>query len=674
VPGARDTDWTHVRVVGDRDAAAPYLSYARKLLGYTKEEAARNNLGTHAVIKRLPDGAVVTAELHGSIPRITITPPGGEESKGLQGLDRFVVFARDDDHINGVDEDWPEQWLDAPGVTRQDDWMTRFHDAGMDAYADFDGNKGIYATIEGRNAFQDGVLHYGNIDHCGKNGYRVSWYGPSSRVSADGYVNPGVTWRRKVFLHGAELLDTAGYEAVSPETGTLGDTAVFGAGIAGLRLYVVQGPTTTVDTSTPPSYPPDKGYINSSVAFFGVGARLFLCRYRLAQGGEAGARIELRVVENSREILWQQDWEGKEIQPWFFSPDCKEASGMNGHISSSALVAVNRVDATVGSGFSFADPAGTPLAVQDRDERFTLTISGGGASLSSEYASLPAGGGTAVLARDYDADGVRVELMAWRGSEGGDDGVLAFEMDGRRWPLQARSGDHQIVRHYLLHADLPQRTLVFAVCQFTYTDPADNGFGYTLTGGSVEVQIWRRGVKVATIPVSAAALATGIAHLAPLTQAVRGASLWSALNTVAIPPSMLLHGAFWMYSRDTHTDPQKASEAIGVFGGGGMFAFLAFPEVYTFGWFRFIGGANTKFGTDRTELYDYEIDRDTSYTPLSCATLGDQTLLSGYPLVPGDEAASLTYPPELGALTGVSGAHSRYHPLWRLGRFDLSPA
>lgn len=666
--------------MGERDAAAPYLSFARKLLGYVKQDAAHNGLMTHSATKRLPDGAVVVAEIHGTIPRITIVPPPTGGGRALQGLDRFVVFARDDDHTTGIDDDWPEQWLDAPGVTRQEDWMTRFHDAGMDAYVDFDGQKGIYATFEGRAAFPDGVLHYGNLDHQGKNGYRVSWYGPSGRISADGYVNPGVVWRRKVFLQGAELLDTAAYESASPDTGTLGDTAVYGAGIAGLRLYVIQGPTVTVDTGTPPFYPPENGFVTDPLAFFGaLDATLSLCRYNLVPFGAPGERIQLRVVANSRQVLWQQNWTGKQVQPWFFRPDCKEATSANAYFpeTSASIVVINRLDAVVGSGFSFTDAGTASYLIPNHEERFTLSIDGDSAVLSTENISLPAGGGTAVLARDFDTDGNRVELEAWRGTIAGDAGVLAFQMDGQQWPLQARSGDHQIVRHYLLHADLPQRTLVFAACQFTYTDPPDNGFGYTITGGSVEVQIWRRGELIDTIPISAAQLATGIAHLAPLTQAFRGASLWSALNTVPIPPSMLLHGVFWLYSRDTHTSPQKVNEAIAVFGGGPMFAFLAYPDVYTFGWYRFLGGSNAKFGTDRTTLYAYEIDRDTSYTPLSCATLGEHTLLSGYPLVPGDEHASLVWPTagddSLTVLTGIGGAHARYHPLWRLGRFDLSP-
>lgn len=78
MPAARDSDWAHVHVAGgDRAAAEPYLPYARKLLGFVKQDAQANRLRTHQATKQLPDGALVVAEIVGDIPRITITPPPG---------------------------------------------------------------------------------------------------------------------------------------------------------------------------------------------------------------------------------------------------------------------------------------------------------------------------------------------------------------------------------------------------------------------------------------------------------------------------------------------------------------------------------------------------------------------------------------------------------------------
>lgn len=92
--GPRYTDWTHTRVVGDRDAAAPYVPYARKLLGFVMDEAQRNGLGTHKVERTLEDGTHVIAEKHGDIPRVTIVPgPGGKGKRPIRTLDTFVFSA-----------------------------------------------------------------------------------------------------------------------------------------------------------------------------------------------------------------------------------------------------------------------------------------------------------------------------------------------------------------------------------------------------------------------------------------------------------------------------------------------------------------------------------------------------------------------------------------------------
>ena len=51
--GARHVDWTHVRVLGDRDLAARHVPYARKLLGFVMDEAQRNSLGTYKLERTL---------------------------------------------------------------------------------------------------------------------------------------------------------------------------------------------------------------------------------------------------------------------------------------------------------------------------------------------------------------------------------------------------------------------------------------------------------------------------------------------------------------------------------------------------------------------------------------------------------------------------------------------
>lgn len=182
MPAGRDTDWTHVRIIGSREAAAPYLPFGRKLLGFVKQDAAHNGLMTHKAVKWLPDGALVMAEIHGQQPIITIAPPGTLALSIKEMMDRIVVFARRGGLWDGIDAEHPEQWLDVPGVSRKQDdgWMTRFYEAEITGFDPDNSTHGIYATMHQVSAFPKGTRRAGNIDHRSKDGYRVSWYGPSS--------------------------------------------------------------------------------------------------------------------------------------------------------------------------------------------------------------------------------------------------------------------------------------------------------------------------------------------------------------------------------------------------------------------------------------------------------------------------------------------------------------
>ena len=107
MPAARHTDWTHVHVVGERAAAAPYVPYARKLLGWVMQDAAYNQLSTHKAQRVLDDGTVVTAEKIGGIPRITINPaPPRGPKRPIRLLDSFVFCSAEHGYIDG-NPTWP---------------------------------------------------------------------------------------------------------------------------------------------------------------------------------------------------------------------------------------------------------------------------------------------------------------------------------------------------------------------------------------------------------------------------------------------------------------------------------------------------------------------------------------------------------------------------------------
>src|SRR5690606_33738713 len=104
------------------------------------------------------------------------------------------------------------------------------------AYETFSGRKGTYGA-----RFPEGVRYAGNVDWRGKDGERVSWYGPERRYWAAPYLSLHSQYGRFVFILGHKLLDLQEYDGF-PEP------FVMGACIVGTHLYVVQadlppGPT-----------------------------------------------------------------------------------------------------------------------------------------------------------------------------------------------------------------------------------------------------------------------------------------------------------------------------------------------------------------------------------------------------------------------------------------------
>lgn len=93
--GPRYTDWSHLRVPdGEREAAAPYIPAARKLLGFVMDEARRTGLKSHKIKRTLRDGTVIIAEKIGDIPRMTILPKGGKKPIEIRTLEGFYFTRR----------------------------------------------------------------------------------------------------------------------------------------------------------------------------------------------------------------------------------------------------------------------------------------------------------------------------------------------------------------------------------------------------------------------------------------------------------------------------------------------------------------------------------------------------------------------------------------------------
>jgi hypothetical protein len=721
--GPRFSNWHHVRVIGDRDVAQAYFPQARKVLGHVWDEAQRNQLGVATRRVALQDGTVIIADKIGNMPRITIDVTGrARGGPPERGRDRFVVWARDIDRQNGIGETTdldgalprhPQQMLE-----KSPDWATRFFNAGSIGFDEFALRKGVYERIKGRGAFPDGVRRAGNIDWEDRRGYRINWYGPSTRYFLDPYVQPQLQYRPFVFMLGEPVLDVDAYITSSTET-PMTEKFVMGACIRVVNginwLYTIQADLPVMSTPG--------GTINPEAIFlsemYPLGSiPLRMNRYALTRIKAPDEVIRFKVIADSRQSLWFSSIE-RAAQPWFFNQNGTEASSF---ATKGGLAASFRVSD------SFNSPPG------DQDSRLLLTIlsTGDGATLSESPASLPAGGGLTdgILATDY-VKNVRSDLKIVRRIVGDTRDAPAIKLDDLIVPLiyhenvelnssgmkvgPSNAGGYTndpipnvspplhhtvVTKRYLVFADIPSKVLLFAVNKTTLNfrhvneDDSIGTFGF-----DTKIELYRNGLLVASFPTSTPnkpmlsafpadefqmfniANGTGEAFIGQQGNFVFTTML-SKLAVNNIAPSFYVYGAI--------ANINEPSFSIIWMGFHGVYGYLAYPEGHIYGSFAV---ATTGSGAvPVTNVAEYlrsggfsgsQGDKDGMVSTVGCATIDDVTMFSIPPYysevdgglnVIGESDNSIFYvdgDKTLGALTGVAGQNSRYHPIWRLGRLDL---
>lgn len=640
MPGPRYVDWTHVHVRGDRERAALLLPEARKVLGFVQAQSAALNLPTYQVQRPQPDGSLIIAELIGGIPRITLVVPPLEPNEfTVRPPADFVVWARDETHVPGIDAVHPQQ------ILRPEPWRTFFYDGTIDGYDDFTGPKRIYrfdaAALE---VFPDGIRRAGNVDWLGFNGVRLSWYGPSTRMFTDPYVQPRSQFGKQVFCLGQVLLDVDAYDAASEDV--LAEKWVMGAAlrrIAGQRwLYVVHAELPVVPTPTD-TVPANTTYFSANLAQGAIPLRL--CRYRLSLDVEDDA-MKLRVVTDSRESLWNASVD-RATQPWFFAPSGEQAFSMAPPANQLAVVSMGSL------------AAGPDVA----DQRLALAMPGDTASYSTSTASIGVGNASAVLAQDYTAEGAVVQLRVQRKQVGDTVGALQFELQGTVWTLHAQAetgipGQYEVQRSYLLHVDLRARAVLLVKERYLR-------IGNVISTGQVVVELWRRGNLVSTTVVPETYLGTGLPNRSDQLL-FETFPLWPALSGAAIAPSFALYALAAALG--------GLGERFGGWAGGhGLYAYIAYPASELFGSYR-TTAATPQPPLTIASLTDggfcgSELDFDGKYSVLGCVTDGDITVFSAPPFQPATDtsihsATGTTLP----LLTGITGAQARFHPMWLLGK------
>lgn len=289
MPAARDYDWSHVHVLGDKGVAAQYLSFARKLLGFVKQDAGFNNLGVRKEVRRFEDGTIVTAEIHGTIPRITIqvAPKEPAEQVPVEGI---VVVPRNGHSATPIDATQPEELVQ----THKHSYRTLFYTEVSQTYKDFVGPHGLYKRI-----FKDGVPYAGNIDWTDGKGLRINWYGPTRRYWYDFCVLPQAQYGGFVFSDGYIVLD------VSNVPGHTADLVVGASLVKGVLRVMLASMPNPIEGGVSRDYP------NQSTTA--------LTLYDFATT-KVNGKIVVSYKPEDRTQRWAHSAIGL-VNPWMVSPD-----------------------------------------------------------------------------------------------------------------------------------------------------------------------------------------------------------------------------------------------------------------------------------------------------------------------------------------------------------------
>lgn len=650
-------DWAHVHVVGnDHDAAAPYVTEARKLLGMVVEDAAHNGLRTHQMTRRFDTGAVIVAEVRGGIPRATIHPPPrpGQDTAPYPP-DDFVVWARAIGLGDGIDPQYPQQILKAPGKS----WSPFvFNDDVAFGLRD-----GTYAGI-----FPEGLRHAGNVDWKGADGTRLSWYGPTSRMLLDAYVNTDRIYGRQVFCLGQTILDTDEYAEASPEQDHP-RRYVLGAGIhkgSGLHLVVVQA--TAGEGFTDPTPIPQQSMRLSDPMVYHEDLRISVYSYRLEVEPDVAGVQRYRVVPGSR--IERAFLNNGYREPWFFNADCSQAVLHQ-------VVPDNTVPGQTMPWWSsvLVDRTNPAPAIQEQfpgwgqprlriafDDNLAPTI------LGWDSFSVTAGGVAAPVVSDYAG----TELVEYS-LRLDDDMVPRLEFDGASVPLwsvkpHSEPSWYHGTKRWIRYASPRDNIVVFHVEDLIYRDTVNESPGRTTRGRGAVIEVWRHGQLTHEQQFLAPSeWPYGLPRVYTQTRlqfdSLRGHPIAPSYFMFGIHLPYLFNGivgANFIGANATYASPLQPADHY--FGTYDMPSWIIDKPPTTIASLAIPG-----FNSDREDF-------DGDYSITGCAASGPHHLVSlAVPYEDGTRAYAHASSQTLPEITGISGAGARYHPIWMLGKPPENP-
>lgn len=464
-------DWTHIRVQGaPREAGAPYIPAARKLLGEVFEQAEFNGLGVHKMRRILPDGTVIIAEKHGEIPRVTIAPlgrAGGGARRTVEGF--YLTWA-------GADPDTtPILFHEPSGDPEGDDfrdWKASFFNSDAYGYDDVpeDRRGATYMDVFGTAAKErvTRMLAGGGVWYDRDTGEAVTWFRGYDGYWPQHHRHPRTLYSNSISIYGHIVFAIGNGWHVMAAAKREG------------YLYVIFGQDLGVNAPPAPSgIPAYSGQVWFSQPYVDADYTYSLWRIPLAVVVEPDTGIETyRGDGDNATLLWQAALPLM-YGAWSFNADCTKCVSMQ----LPRVAAWCWVQVDDGSDW-------VPSSVEDSSypeveaRRLEVTIDH---ESEAPTASAVWGVRADLIAEE---DGHQLEIVEHTRSDDYD--RIDYKLGEFTVPAAEKSSAGGVLwydRRVLLHAHLPSQTLLFHRWR-TDVDPVRHvtaGFELYVAGELVEI-------------------------------------------------------------------------------------------------------------------------------------------------------------------------------------------
>jgi hypothetical protein len=687
-----------VSIVGDKIAGARYIRDARRIaFGLLRQLREGGVLSGRRLYKNDATGVTIEVVVAGAIVAATIyTAGGGRFTQFPQG---FVVWPRDGNHVDGIDEEFPQLLLEPPDEEADDPaWATLFKSAAIDGFQEFSYQKGVYGAH-----YIGGLRRAGNIDWVGPDGERLSWYGPQVRAWYDGWVQPDKQFGKFVFMMGQPLLDVEKYIEESADSPSFDDRYVLGAalyktGPASASLYVVHMELEPFPPEVPS--PSAVGKFTSLVGGYGLPAGLY--RYSLIMVADANGLPRYKVVPNSRQLL--QSIPDVAREPWFFNKDATKAiclsqrafSPLGVNDNRTFYYAYSRTPYNAGEQPSEGDPEWIDALTDPDDDtpywfpqqtqtKIVLSIdheNEDAVTVANTMVTAAVGGAPAPIALDYDHEGNEVSLDIRIAS----DRRVYLLLGENELPINEFIGADDVYttsKRWVLHANLRDGIVVVLRTHLVLEAPS-SGWFENVGGEGSTLEVWKDGVLA-----SSTHLASGADVVSQFKLPSPGS--WRTIFEFLAPtdvrdvlrliddrnfaPHFFVHGVYSYSNVIQPPDPIVLGAEL--FGLNATGAGPCMPsEVYFGAWDD--GSIFPTGGYSRGGFAAAALDFDGHPSCVGVAADGEDYMLSiASPHGDVDRSVDFVHSPAeprtLSTLTAVAGGDRRYHPIWVVGAHPEPP-